>query len=209
MAARYREVTIVRFKDGEQILEGMIFNVNTHWLEVIHGEKEADGYMVFDIITKKGELFKAVKEKDIMGVVLKEDEVISNLIEKKYFENTRTYLIRYGAGQELRITANSSEELDIEWMKFCSHHNLSNKNLISIEHIKPECPLIGQNGNIFNLIGIVHRTLLDNGLETEAQEVVDRITKKGEAGSYEEALNILMEYVEVTEFDGEDGGTVL
>lgn len=53
MAARYRKVTIVRFKDGEQILEGMIFNVNTHWLEVIHGEKEADGYMDFDIITKK------------------------------------------------------------------------------------------------------------------------------------------------------------
>lgn len=154
-------------------------------------------------------MFKLVKEKDIMGVVLKEDEVISNLIEKKYFENTRTYLIKYGAEQELRITANSSEELDIEWMKFCLHHNLSNKDLIDIQHIKPECPLIGQNGNIFNLIGIVHRTLLDDGLETEAQEVVDRITKKGEAGSYEEALNILMEYVEVTEFDGEDGGTVL
>lgn len=144
-----------------------------------------------------------------MGVVLKEDEVISNLIEKKYFENTRTYLIRYGAGQELRITANSPKVLDFEWMKFCSDYNLSNKDLVDIEHIKPECTLIGQNGKIFNLIGIVHRTLLDNGLETEAQEVVDRITKKGEAGSYEEALNILMEYVEVTEFDGEDGGTVL
>ena len=74
---------------------------------------------------------------------------------------------------------------------------------------KPKCSLIGQNGNIFNIIGIVHRKLLDNGLETEAQEVVDRITKKGEAGSYVEALKILMEYVEVTEFDGEDGGVVL
>lgn len=200
MAARYREVTIVRFKDGEQILEGMIFNVNTHWLEVIHGEKEADGYMDFDIITKKGELFKAVKEKDIMGVVLKEDEVISNLIEKKYFENTRTYLIRYGAGQELRITANSPKELDFEWIKFCSDHNLYNKDLVDIEHIKPECPLIGQNGNIFNLIGIVRRTLKDHGLNREADEVSERIITNGEAHSYDEALCILMEYVEITEY---------
>lgn len=42
MAARYREVTIVRFKDSDQLLEDMIFNVNTHWLEVIHNEIEAD-----------------------------------------------------------------------------------------------------------------------------------------------------------------------
>ena len=101
MAARYREVTIVRFKDGEQILEGMIFNVNTHWLEVIHGEKEADGYMDFDIITKKGELFKAVKEKDIMGVVLKEDEVISNKVEQVAVEENELF------------TVSELEELDV------------------------------------------------------------------------------------------------
>ena len=29
---------------------------------------------------------------------------------------------------------------------------------------KPDCPLIGQNGNIFNLAGIASRTLKENGM---------------------------------------------
>ena len=65
------------------------------------------------------------------------------------------------------------------------------------KQFKPECKLIGENGNIFNLIAITKRTLIANGMKQEAEELVSRIIEKGEAGSYEEALTIIMEYVEV------------
>lgn len=61
---------------------------------------------------------------------------------------------------------------------------------------KPTCKLIGENGNIFNLIGIASRTLKQSGLKELAAEMQKRITN-GEAGSYDAALQIIMEYVEV------------
>ena len=36
---------------------------------------------------------------------------------------------------------------------------------------KPDCPLIGQNGNIFNLMGIAARTLRHNGLAEQSKEI--------------------------------------
>jgi len=61
---------------------------------------------------------------------------------------------------------------------------------------KPKCKLIGENGNIFNLMGIASRALKANGMHKEADEMYERITG-GEAQSYNEALCIIMEYVEV------------
>lgn len=62
---------------------------------------------------------------------------------------------------------------------------------------KPDCKLIGENGNIFNLMAIASRTLKANGLEYYAKEIKVRIIDKCEAHSYEEALVIIMEYVNV------------
>lgn len=59
---------------------------------------------------------------------------------------------------------------------------------------KPQSPLIGQNGNIFGLMGIASRTLKENGLKDEAKEMIDRINT--EAKNYDEALYIITEYVE-------------
>lgn len=50
---------------------------------------------------------------------------------------------------------------------------------------KPKCPLIGQDGNIFNLMGIASKTLKRNGM-------------------YDEALSIIDEYVEITSVDEEE-----
>ena len=66
------------------------------------------------------------------------------------------------------------------------------------DRVKPPCPLIGQNGNIFNLVGIAAATLRENGMEAEAKEVTERIMG-GECHSYEEALAILTEYVQPTD----------
>lgn len=61
--------------------------------------------------------------------------------------------------------------------------------------MKPKCRLIGENGNIFNLMGIVSRTLKEAGEPEKAEEMIRRITS--DAKSYDEALAILMEYVDV------------
>lgn len=61
---------------------------------------------------------------------------------------------------------------------------------------KPKCALIGEDGNIFNLMGIASRTLKRNGMKEEATEMCNRIT--GGAKSYDEALMILQDYVEIT-----------
>ena len=66
---------------------------------------------------------------------------------------------------------------------------------------KPDCPLIGQNGNIFNLMGIASKTLKQNGMAGQAKEMCGRIHA---SGGYEEALNILGEYVNITSADGMD-----
>lgn len=64
------------------------------------------------------------------------------------------------------------------------------------EGIKPKCALIGENGNIFNLMGIASRTLEKNNMKEKAKEMRDRITS---SNSYDEALSIIEEYVEITD----------
>jgi hypothetical protein len=59
---------------------------------------------------------------------------------------------------------------------------------------KPVCKLIGENGNVFNLIGIARRALTRAGLEEKAKEMSARCM---DSGSYDEALNIIQEYVDV------------
>jgi hypothetical protein len=59
---------------------------------------------------------------------------------------------------------------------------------------KPECKLIGQDGNVFNLIGLASRTLKKAGLQEQADEMIGKCFN---AESYDEALRIIMEYVEV------------
>jgi hypothetical protein len=63
---------------------------------------------------------------------------------------------------------------------------------------KPDCPLIGQDGNIFNLMGLAARTLREAGLDEQAKEMCGRIR---EAGSYDQALGIIGEYVNITSAD--------
>lgn len=61
------------------------------------------------------------------------------------------------------------------------------------EMTKPKCPLIGQDGNIFAVMGIASGTLKGNGMEDQAKEMCRRVTS---SDSYEEALSVICEYVE-------------
>ena len=59
---------------------------------------------------------------------------------------------------------------------------------------KHDCKLIGEDGNIFNLMARASRTLRENELFEEAAEMCERITS---SGSYDEALCIIGEYVNI------------
>lgn len=61
---------------------------------------------------------------------------------------------------------------------------------------KPDCALIGQDGNIFNLVGIAARTLREHDRKDQAKEMTDRVFA---SGSYGEALCIIGEYVNITD----------
>lgn len=57
---------------------------------------------------------------------------------------------------------------------------------------KPDCPLIGADGNIFNLIGLASRTLRENQM---AEQAVEMRTRVEQSRSYHAAVSIIGEYV--------------
>lgn len=65
---------------------------------------------------------------------------------------------------------------------------------------KPDCALIGEDGNIFNLVGIASRTLRESGMEGQAKEMTNRVFA---SNSYSEALDIIGEYVNITDSEPE------
>lgn len=60
--------------------------------------------------------------------------------------------------------------------------------------MKPTVTFTGENGNIYNLLGIASRALKKVSQRDKATEMRSRVTK---SKSYDEALLIIMEYVEV------------
>ena len=58
---------------------------------------------------------------------------------------------------------------------------------------KPKAPIVGSDGNVFNLIGICSRALIKAGYSDHAKEMTDRITN---SKSYDDALSIMCEYIE-------------
>jgi len=59
---------------------------------------------------------------------------------------------------------------------------------------KPKVRLVGTDGNIFSLLGLCSRALKKAGRLEEAKAMQERVFK---AGSYEQALAIMGEYVEI------------
>ena len=59
---------------------------------------------------------------------------------------------------------------------------------------KPICKLVGEDGNVFNIIGRVSKTLKSAGLSDKAKEFT---TKAFAAGSYDAVLNLCDDYVTI------------
>lgn len=80
-------------------------------------------------------------------------------------------------------------------------HILRREGVRSMKSDKPVAALIGANGNIFNLMAIDHRALLDNGQLEEAEAMVLAVNK---AINYHEALEIIGRYVGFGEVAGNE-----
>jgi len=67
-----------------------------------------------------------------------------------------------------------------------------------MDNTKPIAPLIGANGNIFNLLSIARNCLISSNQHNKADEMWDRVTN---SKSYNEALVIIGDYVEFGDSD--------
>ena len=60
--------------------------------------------------------------------------------------------------------------------------------------VKPDCTLIGTDGNIFHFMGIASGTLRKNGMQEQTEEMRNRIFQ---CQSYDSALSIIGDYVNI------------
>lgn len=63
-----------------------------------------------------------------------------------------------------------------------------------IKHPDVTVQLVVQDGNVFNLMGIVANTLRENGFGDEVDSLVSEVTS---SKSYHEALAVMMRWVDV------------
>ena len=59
---------------------------------------------------------------------------------------------------------------------------------------KPTVKLTGQDGNVFNLLGVCTKALKRAGQHDQAKELQEKVFK---AGSYDIALGLMMDYCDV------------
>lgn len=82
------------------------------------------------------------------------------------------------------------------WLSDYVPNRLGGFRMESVE--KPDCALIGEDGNIFNLAGLAAGTLREHGMKEQAEEMKERVCS---SHSYEEALCVIGEYVNITSGD--------
>lgn len=86
-----------------------------------------------------------------------------------------------------------------QWESFMLEFVEAEENKVEAEEMpksnKPACKLIGEDGNIFNLMGLAARALREAGMSDAAKQMPKKIYS--EAKDYYDALRIISEYVEV------------
>ena len=107
--------------------------------------------------------------------------------------------VKIGMGKLAVWRLQTHEDFGGIWLSDYVPNRLGGFKTESLE--KPDCALIGENGNIFNLAGIAAGTLREHGMKEQAEEMKSRVCS---SHSYEEALCIIGEYVNVTSGDGQE-----
>ena len=184
MIKEINELDLLKMKDKEGlILQGCGGDLND-WLQGINED-----------FTKRNILMNNSKFEDIYS--FKSGEITNLLFPLDNADVNIPKLAMWRIG--------THEVFGGTWLSDYIDNRLSDKEEVvnneNQEVIKPDCELIGQDSNIFNLMGIASKTLKRNGMSNDAKEMCDRITS---SGSYDEALSIIDEYVEITSADDEE-----
>lgn len=116
-----------------------------------------------------------------------ESEELYASLKDTDFDNQFYDLCAYDASQDNALF----DALDVYFSRFgedVSHITLEKP------FVKPRCQLVGIDGNVFNILGTVRRSLIRAGYKNKADELM---AKTKQFKSYDEALATCMEYVDV------------
>lgn len=116
----------------------------------------------------------------------------TDVVEEWDEEEQEPYMEEVETRVDMYLHLWNSKNFNLEFVDY--EENPKKVSLAKPKVTKPKCKLIGQDGNIFNLIGIASRSLRHAGLADKAKEMSEKVTH---CGSYTEALSIIMDYVEV------------
>lgn len=201
---RYPEDELAQYihEDGER--DSCIYGVVTEiWVNV----KNIDGKLYsWTEVTANRELNEIEKDalldylsgqfSDGYGEGLEQHAFISytdtDVVEEWDEEEQETYMAEVETRVDMYLHLWNSKNFNLEFVDY--EENPKKVSLAKPKVTKPKCKLIGQDGNIFNLIGIASRSLRLSGLADKAKEMSEKVTR---CGSYNEALSIIMDYVEV------------
>ena len=129
-------------------------------------------------------------------------------LKETLLDDEQTVLCNYISGQYSDGWGEGFEQREIEvedgklYVHFWQDHDFELKrdvpdmtefNKLLNRPKKPKMQLIGQDGNIFAIMGRASRLLKNAGQSDKAKEMCNRVTA---SQSYSEALNIVSEYVE-------------
>lgn len=104
---------------------------------------------------------------------------------KEYLDAIAEYVCESYKTLEDRIGDMVSDEL---------YEKIINDYQKFLNNEKPECKLVGADGNVFNIIGIVSKTLKRAHMYKEADEFVERAMT---SESYDDVLQLCFKYVDV------------
>lgn len=156
-------------------------------------EEESLNQMV-DWIKEKTEISNPISIHIIKGQVMNQNYKLTG--DNAYPKDLNLISIKLEDIKDVNAIVIPRFEVGGRWFDDIVHNNAMRGGIIHLENEKPKCPLIGEEGNIFNLINIASRTLKRNDMRESAEEMCNRITSGAE--SYDEALCIIGEYVDIT-----------
>ena len=190
-------------ESGER--DGMLYGVVTEiWVNV----KNIDGKLYsWTEVTANRELTEIEKEalldyltgqfSDGYGEGLEQQEFTSytdiDVVEEWDEEEQETYLEDVETRVDMYLHLWQPKNFHLRFVN-AEYYEVKKVDLKKPEVTKPRCKLIGEDGNIFNLVGVAARSLRHAGLTDKAKEMSEKVYN---SGSYSEALSIIMDYVEV------------
>lgn len=117
-----------------------------------------------------------------------------DVVEEWDDEEQRCYMTSVESNVSMYLHLWNSEKFELVFVEPENYNPTQPQTRGNLVPQKPKCKLVGEDGNIFNLVGIASRSLRRAGLADKATEMSQKVMQ---CSSYSEALSIITEYVEV------------